>query len=824
MAFPLEAHVGNGLAEPEEVIMRLSDWLSCEVIGSFLRQFPAKHRVEAARCACRIGVHCLWGWTTSQKQWSLEDLLEVTASIHPSFASNGRAVSPRPGEGTQRRPATADQVQAQPWAAPRVPESSRSADGAGSFYSSDASVTMPAWATSAPTQAAVQSGCLLRADTGGAQDSAVWTRQVMSGSRDEERPRLERFDGSDPASYRKWRRRAELMLLALPSTVSKDRWGPKLCEYLTGEAEEACEGITVAKLTGDDGYKLIFEVLDSRYGDLEQDVMQKYLSEFFFKTQIKAGESYRNLTIRADTAYRNLQEVGVKLPDEVRGWFLLRKLALDRSSEAMILTATQGSLKYDVINKAIKSVFPQGKCTTTATRMKDVYSAEINDDEGANADGGEDDENEVFQVVADSFQNQEQYDDEEVLDVLETYQDIRRKLQQKKMGRGYKQPSSSWSLTGTVKGRLEQLKSKTKCHICKQVGHWKKECPQRRTGAATSTKPRASEAKEAMITDMGFATEDGPEWFIPPEEVENLEVFLVEGEHGNVDIVVAGQGETDCAHVDAVLGGLETGLVSPGVFDFAQEAAETAVDEVHAMTEPIMDEEMEMMADANGVPWRSDLTVTPLMEELMAALKPELTSPDKEVSTIPVKLLDSREDHEDDEPSVPISGTEILSIGKYAKAGQMKTFSEIYTEDKNYVQWIRKFVTTSKPNAKGQSSSSPMMRLRLYIACRDQIKENRIKTDVQINKETAVDFNPPYIDPVKMSSSSAAKPKAKAGYQGTMKRATASNDGSENWEKVEAPAKVDNRTIKAMKQKLLNQMMALQAQMASLEEIETEEG
>ncbi|CAE7946102.1 hypothetical protein AK812_SmicGene44635 [Symbiodinium microadriaticum] len=117
MAFPLEAQAGNGLAEPEEVIMRLSDWLSCEVIGSFLRQFPAKHRVEAARCACRIGVHCLWGWTTSQKQWSLEDLLEVTASIHPSFASNGRAVSPRPGEGAQRRPATAEQVQTQPpWA------------------------------------------------------------------------------------------------------------------------------------------------------------------------------------------------------------------------------------------------------------------------------------------------------------------------------------------------------------------------------------------------------------------------------------------------------------------------------------------------------------------------------------------------------------------------------------------------------------------------------------------------------------------------------------------------------------------------------------
>ena len=57
-----------------------------------------------------------------------------------------------------------------------------------------------------------------------------------------------------------------------------------------------------------------------------------------------------------------------------------------------------------------------------------------------------------------------------------------------------------------------------------------------------------------MITDMGFDESDGPEWFIPPEDVENLEVFWVEGE-GAVDIVVANPGETDCAQVNAVLGG-----------------------------------------------------------------------------------------------------------------------------------------------------------------------------------------------------------------------------------------------------------------------------
>jgi len=134
--------------------MRLSDWLSCEVIGSFLRQFPQKHRVEAARCACRIGVLCLWGWTTSQKQWSLEDLLEVTASINPNGSNGVRPPSPR----AEARRSAAQEVVTQPWAAPRAPQAPQ-ADGRAP---SDPSMSMPAWATGQPTSCQHQPGAYYR--------------------------------------------------------------------------------------------------------------------------------------------------------------------------------------------------------------------------------------------------------------------------------------------------------------------------------------------------------------------------------------------------------------------------------------------------------------------------------------------------------------------------------------------------------------------------------------------------------------------------------------------------------------------------------------
>lgn len=76
----------------------------------------------------------------------------------------------------------------------------------------------------------------------------------MSGSKDEDKVRLERYDGTEPAVYKRWRRKAELMLLALPTTFEKSRWGPKLCEYLSGEAEELIERLSITDLCKDDGY------------------------------------------------------------------------------------------------------------------------------------------------------------------------------------------------------------------------------------------------------------------------------------------------------------------------------------------------------------------------------------------------------------------------------------------------------------------------------------------------------------------------------------------------------------------------------------------
>ena len=109
---------------------------------------------------------------------------------------------------------------------------------------------------------------------------------------------------------------------------------------------------------------------------------------------IRNGESYRQFCVRLDTTYRRLKEHSIELPSEVRGWFLLKKLAFDPYKEAMVLTASQGSLKVDEVSQAVASVFPQGKCTTTV-KPKEIFMAEEFYDDSSPSD----EMDEVFEAI-----------------------------------------------------------------------------------------------------------------------------------------------------------------------------------------------------------------------------------------------------------------------------------------------------------------------------------------------------------------------------------------------------------------------------------------
>jgi hypothetical protein len=83
------------------------------------------------------------------------------------------------------------------------------------------------------------------------------------------------------------------------------------------------------------------------------------------------------------------------------------------------------------------------------------------------------------------------------------YLEHRRILQASRNARGYDRPS--WQSRAGTRMSLHELKAKSRCHQCKQVGHWSKECPQR---GKLSSGPRSTvSASGTSNMSTGFFVE-----------------------------------------------------------------------------------------------------------------------------------------------------------------------------------------------------------------------------------------------------------------------------------------------------------------------------
>ncbi len=339
--------------------------------------------------------------------------------------------------------------------------------------------------------------------------------------------RLEKFDGTDASAYKRWRRRATLMLISLPNTYPAEKLGPKLMEFLSGEAELAVEHVTVEEMAKEGGERKIFRALDERFKPLEKDDMNEALREYFFDCGIRNGEAMKAFTTRLSTVHRKLGEHGVTLPKEVQGWFLLRKLKVDASQEAMILTATQGSYQIDKIEKSIRAVLPNAK--GVARVQKDTFTVEESiSSTGESADS--EDDAEILQVLVADMQKDEEYDEENMLDTFETYKQVRNRIMENKKVRGYRNTTTNrmpWKLTGSISAKLDQVRARTRCFRCNQIGHWKKECPSRgkpssssssMTGGASTGKNSVS--KEVHIIEEGDMDDQGEAYAAMLETVD----------------------------------------------------------------------------------------------------------------------------------------------------------------------------------------------------------------------------------------------------------------------------------------------------------------
>ena len=88
------------------------------------------------------------------------------------------------------------------------------------------------------------------------------------------------------------------------------------------------------------------------------------------------------------------------------------------------------------------------------------------------------------------------------------------------------------------------------------------------------------------------------------------------------------------------------------------------------------------------------------------------------------KALDKMEDLSEDGEENPVDGTTIMKEGKYKNGKMSMALKDIYTTDKNYVEWVRSHID--------KTSSKEMQRLKVYTLCRDQTKKHRLLIEQEV--------------------------------------------------------------------------------------------
>ena len=135
------------------------------------------------------------------------------------------------------------------------------------------------------------------------------------------------------------------------------------------------------------------------------------------------------------------------------------------------------------IAPALKSCFPEYQVPKLNRRSHGVFVSEMpieeEEEEEIDEDARIDDLEDVEKFIKEDDESDGTLDEDEVREVLATaWKQNRQEISKDRLRRLYGKPSKSMATSATMRFRA-QVKLRTECNRCGQVGHWKRECPQK---------------------------------------------------------------------------------------------------------------------------------------------------------------------------------------------------------------------------------------------------------------------------------------------------------------------------------------------------------
>ena len=298
------------------------------------------------------------------------------------------------------------------------------------------------------------------------------------------------FDGEDEdgKTYKRWRTWVSNKLLTIKDKVSEEARGAYVYTLLAGKALEAVEHLEPQEYQKKQGEDVIFRILDQRFPQKDKTAELGETLTDIFQLRAREGEGVKAWIARATEAFEKCSRKSqVKFPEESQGWVLLHRSGFTEEQKAVILARSLGDLKREEIAKAIRSCYPEYtvKKKTMGAAIIEKENIEA-DDDAESADDFQDVEQFLAEHYHDEPGDQEVYEEDEVAEVLSvSWKEKRAELAKLKKGRQFHSMKDS---RRSFRVEIDEIKRKTRCHRCNQIGHWSRECTMKRTDGKGSGK------------------------------------------------------------------------------------------------------------------------------------------------------------------------------------------------------------------------------------------------------------------------------------------------------------------------------------------------
>ncbi len=322
-------------------------------------------------------------------------------------------------------------------------------------------------------------------------------------------------DDCDYREYRRWKQWAVNKMAVMDKLEPKAR-GSFIWTLLQGKALEVVEHLKEAEYQCEGGDKVLFALLDRRWPEKDRsDEMGEHIQEVF-TLKARGGESLRQWCARARECFdRCARKTGVDFPEEARGWILLQCSGMSEEQRAVVLARTQGVLKFDSMSQAMRSCFPDLVISGRKATSVNLVDLRDQDPEGSSAEpasqaDGDFNDVELFLHEFDEPEVpavDEVYEEKDVAEILAvSWKDKRQELSKLKQSRNFHKFNMQ---KRSFRIEVEELKKRTRCRRCNQVGHWARECknpPSRHPSSSQSQPHREQGASSVEHLEYGAGT------------------------------------------------------------------------------------------------------------------------------------------------------------------------------------------------------------------------------------------------------------------------------------------------------------------------------